>query len=507
MHSKFFLLVLLAMCLCGCNNIVALGPTPTPTLIFEITPRSGTRETIPTQVPPAKTRRPRPTRTRPSASSNAGTATPVAEPTTYADAEATMRARATASPFPTAPPAQIQNGKPAVVTAQRGGLTMRVEIPQDTLLAGEGARAEITFSNDGPDSLFFSGGPDTLSQIVLLDERGHGPAAFPWQRMSMPGESRFMELKPGDTYTETVLFNLPPRDQIGEHRFDLWGAARFSRVARENGNGPDNLWLQIEAGALPLQIKLPEAADELRAELAMDYTGWFLRVTDAQGNAVNPTWGYMEMRVSNPKGTLSGTGPLKPGADGTWKQRWDADHATPDSSFALRVWAAAPNHTIVTATKIITGSGDVTRVFRDYKPETQEFSSLDAAQNALGVPLARVKNLPAHAMLENVRAEISRYDQQQRIDTHQLFRVDDDTWLELTQFNNTEKYESAGWGQARYETDAQQVDVAGAGGYLIRRLGWWVLNWKRGEVGFELRAPVEKFSETQLLEIARGVEF
>ena len=262
MNSKFFLLVFLAAFLFGCNNI----STPTPTLIFEITPRRGTRAPVPTQVPPARTRRTRPTRTHAPASSNQATEMPAATPTTHADAQATMRARATASPFPTAPPAQLQSGKPAVVTARRDGLTMHVEIPQDTLLMGEGARAEITLRNEGPEAVEFLGGPDTLSQIILLDERGHDAAPFPWQRLNMPGESRMMKLKPGDTFTETVMFQLPPREQIGEHRFQLWGVARFSRTAPENGDFGDNLWLNLEAGPLPLQLSAPNESDALRAE-------------------------------------------------------------------------------------------------------------------------------------------------------------------------------------------------------------------------------------------------
>jgi hypothetical protein len=251
---------------------------------------------------------------------------------------------------------------------------------------------------------------------------------------------------------------------------------------------------------------MPNESDALRADLVMDHTGWFLRVTDANGRAVNQTWGYMEMHVIDPKSTLSGTGPLKPNADGIWKRRWD-NAAAPDSLFALRVWAAAPGHALVTATKIITGSGDLSYVFREFQPETQEFASLDAAEYALGVPLARIKNLPPHVTMQTVRAEISRYDHQQRIDTRELYRADNDTWFELTQLNNTEKYANAGWGQARYESDAQQADVAGTQGYLIRRLGWWVLDWKRGDVGFELRAPVDKFSDAQILQWARAVEF
>ncbi|MCC7354539.1 MAG: hypothetical protein IT330_12395, partial [Anaerolineae bacterium] len=60
--------------------------------------------------------------------------------------------RATASPFPTAGPPTVQPGQPARVFAQRGGLSLRLEVTKDTYLAGEGGRAEIALSNDGPET-------------------------------------------------------------------------------------------------------------------------------------------------------------------------------------------------------------------------------------------------------------------------------------------------------------------------------------------------------------------
>lgn len=497
---KIPFLILLALLL-GCSTTVM----PTPTLIFEPTTRPGTDAPVSTEIPP-RTRRPRSTRTPVPTQLYTATETPVPTSPSQADKQATIQARATASPFPTASTVLVQRGSPAIVTAQRDGLTMRVELAQDNFLAGEGGRAIVTLENNGPETLMFTGGADSVSQLVLLDERGHEPAPFPWQHPSMPGMPRLAELKPGSIYTETVLFQIPPHDQIGNHSLVLWADARFSRTSSANGNGPDNLWMPMQAGPLPLYIATPDASQNLHAQLVIDRSGWLLNVTDAQGQPMNPQWGYVETHVYDRQGSESGMGPLPKGVNGTVKQRWQEGAADVNASLALRVWAAVPGHVIATAMQIITGTQDMSRVFQQYKPDTQEFSSLDAAQAALGLPLARMQTLPANAFLENVRAEIYRYNSRQRSVTTQVYRFQNDARIELIQKNDSEKYSNAGWGDARYDAEARQLDVAGETGYLVRSYGWWVLNWKRGDVGFELRTPAEKISEAHLLEFARAVK-
>jgi hypothetical protein len=88
---------------------------------------------------------------------------------------------------------------------------------------------------------------------------------------------------------------------------------------------------------------------------------------------------------------------------------------------------------------------------------------------------------------------------------HQSYRLPDDVWLELTQMVTAVQYASAGWGQARYAPEARPVTVGQATGYLVRQFGWWVLDWKEGDVGFELRAPVQAFSLEELLNVATGM--
>jgi hypothetical protein len=134
------------------------------------------------------------------------------------------------------------------------------------------------------------------------------------------------------------------------------------------------------------------------------------------------------------------------------------------------------------------------------------FPSVDAARAAVNLPLAAPKSLPPGATLDHVEVEDSTYDSQRRTFVWQVYHLATNDWLELTQMNWTERFESAGWGQARYETEAQQVRVSGTTAYLVKQFDWWILDWKVGDVGFELHAPAQVVSREQLLHIAESVQ-
>ncbi|MCZ7572852.1 MAG: hypothetical protein M5U01_30225 [Ardenticatenaceae bacterium] len=53
-----------------------------------------------------------------------------------------------------------------------------------------------------------------------------------------------------------------------------------------------------------------------------------------------------------------------------------------------------------------------------------------------------------------------------------------------------ERDDGAGWGE----------------GYILQRFGRWVLDWKRDDLRFELRAPVTRFVLQQLVTIAASVQ-
>ena len=61
------------------------------------------------------------------------------------------------------------------------------------------------------------------------------------------------------------------------------------------------------------------------------------------------------------------------------------------------------------------------------------------------------------------------------------------------------------WGQARYDGEAQALTVSGQPAYLMQSLGWWTLDWKIGDDGLELRAPVDAVSSADLLAMAASV--
>ena len=64
----------------------------------------------------------------------------------------------------------------------------------------------------------------------------------------------------------------------------------------------------------------------------------------------------------------------------------------------------------------------------------------------------------------------------------------------------------AAWGRARYAPDARPVSVGQITGYVVQQFGWWMLDWKVGDVGFEVRASVTALSLEELLTLATGVQ-
>ncbi len=77
--------------------------------------------------------------------------------------------------------------------------------------------------------------------------------------------------------------------------------------------------------------------------------------------------------------------------------------------------------------------------------------------------------------------------------------------LSLTQFLQTDRSDGAGWGAARYAPGAAEVAVGQSPGYLVEHLGSLLLDWKRGDVGWELQAPASVLLPRDLLVIAASV--
>ncbi len=415
-------------------------------------------------------------------------------------AQATIAARATAAPFPTANEVAITPGQPARAIARRDGLSFSLELPKDNYLAGEGAQARLMLRNDGAETLFIGVGHD-LAQLILLDEQGHEPPPYPWYSPPRPGVPYLAPLAPGAVITSTMTFHAPPSEPASEHHYVLWAWTQFSRMAPENGNGPDNLWLHLESGPIPLHIAMPAPSQQLSAQLEADRRGWRVKVTDGRGRVPNnPMWGAMEAATYE---SFYG-GPLNENGEGQWSGTWP-DHIEGNETIA-RAWVSAPGYVTAIASVMVPGSRSGKTMFEAQPPPRNIFPSLDAARAAVNLPIAMPKPLPPGAVLDRVEVEDSTYDSNRRTFIWQVYRLAENHWLELTQMNWTEQFESAGWGQARFEAEAQQVTVSGATAYLVKQFDWWILDWKVGEVGFELHAPAQVISREQLLNIAQSVQ-
>jgi hypothetical protein len=413
--------------------------------------------------------------------------------------QATIAARATASPFPTANAVAIIPREPAHAIAQRDGLSFNLEVPKDNYLAGEGAQARLTLRNDGAETLFIGVGHD-LAQLILLDEQGHEPPPYPWYSAPRPGVPYLATLAPGAVITSTIPFHAPPTAPASEHHYVLWAFTKFSRLAPENGNGPDNIWLHLESGPIPLNIATPDPSQHLNARLEADYNGWHIKVVDSQGQVPNaPPWGAMEAATYG--GLFSS--PLNENAEGQWSGTWPDEMQGNET--IVRAWLSAPGYVTAIANVMVPGKRSGQTTF-EVMPPRLVLGSLDAARAAVKLPVAMPKQLPPGTTLDRAEVEDSTYDSNRRTFVWQLYRLAENYWLELTQMNWAEHFESAGWGQARYDPEAQRVTVSGATGYLVKQFDWWVLDWKIGGVGFELHAPAISISREQLLSIAESVQ-
>ena len=505
--AKKAMITALILILLAANSTTGCTTPPTASYTSPSEPPAATSIIPVTSAPPAPTPTPPAPPTGIPTPVPAGTATPVTPASAYAtqDAarQATIVARATASPFPTAGPVTVQTGQPASANTRRDGLSLRACLPKDTYLAGESGQVEITMSNDGLETVFVRGFGLHLFRPVLLDEQGHEPEVWPWSPMLMLGPPNVRELAPGQVISETLAFQIPPTEQATGHTYVLWAETRFSRPAPDSPQGPDNLWLHLETGAIPLQVIPPDPAQQLQAQLQADQDGWRLQVTDGAGRVPpGPLWGQLE--AVSPNSALAM--PLRNSPDGTWSGGWDMHMRQGDGQIAVRAWVAVPGYVTTAVTQTVPGGGNAHHMFGTSKPPCQTFLSLEEAQAVLDFSLYRPGRLPAGASLDGVQVETTSDEEHYWANVSQAYRLPDDVWLELTQMVTTERYASAGWGQVRYEWEARPVTVGQNTGYVIQRFGWWMLDWKVGDTGFELQAPAQALSLDDLLTIATAVQ-
>jgi hypothetical protein len=485
-NSRLLLLFAFLLAACSPASATRVAESRTPMVVplpsIQYAPTAAPPDTMP---PPTQTHDPR---------------TPTLLPQELR--EATMTARATASPFPTARVVTVKSGAPASATAQRDGLSFAVELPKDSFLEGENGRAQITLRNDGRETLMIHGDGHHPAQVLLLDERGHEPAPYPWFSFPISSGPPYMrKLAPGQVLTATMSFQLPPSEQAANHNYVLWAWTRFSRLTPDNPDEADRIGLRLETGPIPLHLAAPDPSQQLIAHLQADRKGWQLRVTDARGQAPNhPLRGALKTATSN----ILQSGGLEDNAQGEWSAAWDLPMA--EARIVVQAWIAAPGYAIAAITQTVSG-GDNGRTPLDAPPAPPKvFTSRESAQAELGFPLYAPETLPPNAALDHVEVETIDYDHNRLTNTTQSYRVGRSGWFELMQVNSTDPSESAGWGRACCDSEAERVTVNGTTGYLVKQFDWWVLDWKVGNVGFELHAPAQVISREQLLNIAQSVQ-
>ncbi len=425
--------------------------------------------------------------------------------TRQAESQATIEARATASPFPTTLPMTEVQGWPSSALGQRDGLELEVRLPKDSYLAGEGGLAEVEIRNNGPETVFVIGSGIDLASLGLIDERGRQPDPWPpsFSRYLLGGPPYLQKLAPGDVLDKTLQFQVPPSQQNPPSHLFLWAETRFSRPAPDNPEGADNLWLRLEAGPIDLIITTPDPSKYLHVDWHLDRIGWYLEVKNRAGQVPpGPFWG--EIGAASPNSLCSGPLRGEQPEPGIWAGTWSEYSVPSGSEIIAGGWIAADGYVTAVFTQTLPGEGDTGGMLGLYGvgPKREDFSNLRSALASLHFPIPALSPLVVGSTLESVQVERCCNKDPAWITVEQQVKLPDETWLVLTQIVPSSSYESSGWGQARYDREARQVEVRSLTGYAIQRFGWWYLDWKVGQMGFELRASIASLSIEDLLGIA-----
>ncbi len=253
--------------------------------------------------------------------------------------QATMIARATASPFPIAEPAALQTGSPSIVTTRRGGLSIELRLPGDNYLAGENGQALVTVRNDTSERLFVVG-----IELAAWDEQGRRMGPWPTNmdaHHGWPGERPFGMMKeaaPGKRISDTLLFQLPPPDQVGGRTYRVQAFAKYSRPDMQHPDRADNVPIDINTAPILLQLSIPRPEQYLHAEIKVDRKGYTLEATSADGSRPKgAAWGALEAFSAH----VAMSGPLHDSVDGTWSDGWPDSLLENGKLPRVRGWVAA----------------------------------------------------------------------------------------------------------------------------------------------------------------------
>ncbi len=424
--------------------------------------------------------------------------------TRQANYQATIEARATASPFPTARPVTLVQGEPSSARGQREGLILEVHLSKDSYIAGEGGLAEVKIRNKGPETVFINGSGDDLASLELLDERGRRPDVWPLSFSRYMSRRPYLQkLAPGDVVSKTLQFQIPPPEQKPSSLLYFWAETRFSRPTLENPEGPDNLWLRLEAGPIKLTITPPDSSNYLKVDWQFDRHEWHLSVKSANGQIPSGQfWG--EIGAASPNslcvGPLRGEHPRP----GEWAGSWQNSSLSDNAQVIAGGWISTEGFVTEEFSSTLPGEGDAGQMLglSALGPKREDYSSIKRAQAAVDFPIFALAPLVSGSTLENVHTEKCCGKEITSTSVEQQVKLHDESWMALTE-TVSPTYANGGWGVARYEWEALQADVHGQTAYAIQRFGWWYLDWKIGDTTLELRAPTAEVSLTKLLSLAR----
>ena len=424
--------------------------------------------------------------------------------TQQANDQATIVARATASPFPTALPVTLVQGQPSEARGQREGLILEVDLPKDSYIAGEGGLAEVRIRNEGPETVFINGSGDDLASLELLDERCRRPDVWPLSfRRYMSRPPYLQKLAPGDVLSKMVQFQVPPPEQKPSSLLYFWAETRFSRPALDNPEGPDNLWLRLEAGPIKLTITPPNSSNYLKVDWQVDRRGWHLSVKSPQGEIPSDRfWG--EISVASPNSVCTGSLRGEQTTPGEWAGVWKDCPLGESQQVFAGGWIATEGYVTQEFSSTLPGEGNAKEILglSASEPKRGDYSSVKDAQAAVDFPIFALAPLVSGSTLENVHIENCCGKEITSTSVEQQAKLPNGNWMVLTE-TSAPTYANGGWGVARYEWEAFQADVHGQTSYAIQRFGWWYLDWRIGDTTLEMRTPIAEFSLTDLLTLAR----
>ena len=374
-------------------------------------------------------------------------------------------------------------------------------------LAGEGGLAEVEIRNEGPETIFIAGNGSDLASLELLDERDRQPDVWPFSfTRNSPGPAYLQKLAPGDVLAKTLQFQVPPLEQHPLSPLYFWAETRFSRPEPDNLEGPDNIWLRLEAGPIKLNIIPPDSSDILNVDWKVDRQGWRLSVKSPKGQIPSDQfWGEIGAASSNSVcwGSLRGERPTP----GEWAGSWQECSLAEGSQIIARGWIATHGYVTQEFSSTLPGKGNVRQMLglSASEPKREDYSSIKDARAAVDFPIFALAPLLSDSTLGNVHTEKCCGKDMTETSVEQQVLLPSGAWMVLTQMVSSTSYTGAGWGLARYDQEAVPVDIHGQAGYAIQRFGWWYLDWKIGETGFELRAAGASHSLEDLLKVARRV--